>query len=350
MNIRNLHTLIIGPRLNLQKSNLGGATVSFECLIQYYQDHKIPHKIIDTQYASGVSRIFHFFSRFFYYLWRADIVFLNSSRSGLKNFSPFIYVLSKLAGKKVVIRPFGRSLKSVYDQNGAFTKWLLRKTTLQADILYLQTKRLMIFFRPLSKNVLHLKTSRYLSGNDLESVTRTFNKRFVFLGHVKKTKGVLELIEAASRLDDSYTVDIYGPIKEPELNYLMDEPCYKGTLKGSDIVMDTLKSYDVLVLPTYYEGEGYPGAIVEAYSFSMPVISTNWNAIPEIVEDGETGLLIEPQSVDALVQAIQSFDSEKYVEMSKNALAYYFRNFQIREVMSSVMKELKELIETEESK
>lgn len=347
MGTHSLHTLIIGPRLNLQKSNLGGATVSFECLIQYYQDHKIPHKIIDTQYASGVSRIFHFFSRFFYYLWRADIVFLNSSRSGLRNFSPFIFILAKLAGKKVVIRPFGRSLKSVYDQSGSGTQWLLRKTTLRADILYLQTQRMIIFFRPISKNVLHLKTSRYLSQTDLKPQNIAYEKRFVFLGHVKRSKGVLELHEAIKRLDQSYSVDIYGPIEETELSFFKDEPCYKGPLKGVDVVINTIKGYDVVILPTYYEGEGYPGVIVEAYSLGLPVISTNWNAIPEIVEHAQTGFLIEPRSVEQLVEAMKAFNSENYSEMSKNAMAYYFRNFQIREVMSSVMKELKELIHSE---
>lgn len=344
MKFKNLHTLIIGPRLNLEKSNLGGATVSFECLIQYYQDHKIPHKIIDTQYASGVSRIFHFFSRFFYYIWRADIVFLNSSRSGLKNFSPFIYILSKLLGKKVVIRPFGRSLKSVYDQSGSLVKWLLRKTTLQADILYLQTKRLIIFFQPLSKNILHLKTSRYLTESDLKTKSVTFSRRFVFLGHIKKTKGVMELIAAARELDGRYTVDMYGPIKEEEMRFVENEQVYKGELKGPEAVMKMLGNYDVVVLPTYYEGEGYPGVIVEAYSLGLPVISTHWNAIPEIVEENETGFLIEPESVSQLVAAMMAFTEDNYQQMSKNALSYYFRNFQIREVMSSVMKELDVLI------
>ena len=154
------------------------------------------------------------------------------------------------------------------------------------------------------------------------------------------------MIEAAKQLDDSYTIDIYGPITEPELSYLKDEPCYKGILKGAEVVMKTLSTYDVVVLPTYYEGEGYPGVIVEAYSLSMPVISTNWQAIPEIIEDGDTGLLIKPHSIDSLVEAINSFDEQKYEEMSKNALAYYFRNFQIREVMSSVLDQFGVLINT----
>jgi glycosyltransferase involved in cell wall biosynthesis len=80
----------------------------------------------------------------------------------------------------------------------------------------------------------------------------------------------------------------------------------------------------------------------------MPVITTDWLAIPEIVEDGETGMLIQPKSVDAIVNAITSFNTEKYLEMSEKVLAYYYHNFQVREVMSNVMTEFSLLIQAKE--
>jgi glycosyltransferase involved in cell wall biosynthesis len=340
----NLHTLIIGPRLNLQKSNLGGATQSFECLIQYYQDHQIPHKIIDTQYASGAARLFHFTSRFFIYILRADVIFFNASRSGLKRFSPFIYVFSRLFGKKVVMRPFGHSLESIYRDSGSLGKWVIEMTILKSDILYLQTEHLIRFFRPMSKHVLHLKTSRFIAENELQSKVKNFRKRFLFLGHIKPAKGISELVEAIKHFDDSYTIHLYGTIHDQHYSHFINEPFYKGTLKGVDAVMSTMKEYDVLVLPTYYEGEGYPGVIVEAYSLGLPVISTHWNAIPEIVEDGNTGFLINPKSSTALIKAIQGFNTQNHRRMSKKALAYYFRNFQIREVMGNVMIDIGRLL------
>ena len=77
------------------------------------------------------------------------------------------------------------------------------------------------------------------------------------------------------------------------------------------------------MLPTFYEGEGYPGAIIEAFSLGLPVISTHWKAIPEIVKDQQTGILIEPNTVEAFVKAIQFFNVVNYSAFSKNARSYF---------------------------
>jgi glycosyltransferase involved in cell wall biosynthesis len=59
---------------------------------------------------------------------------------------------------------------------------------------------------------------------------------------------------------------------------------------------------DVFVMPTAAEGWGFTNA--EAMSFALPVISTRISAIPEIVEDGITGLLIDSGDTEALFAAM----------------------------------------------
>ena len=61
--------------------------------------------------------------------------------------------------------------------------------------------------------------------------------------------------------------------------------------------------------------------IFEAYRSGLPVIATNWNAIPEIV-DASTGILIEPRSTIALAEAIIDLhrDPARVEVLSKNAL------------------------------
>lgn len=62
------------------------------------------------------------------------------------------------------------------------------------------------------------------------------------------------------------------------------------------------RACDVIVLPSLREG--MPMAALEAMSFAKPVVATNVGGIPEVVLDGQTGLLVEPANPSALAGAI----------------------------------------------
>ncbi len=59
---------------------------------------------------------------------------------------------------------------------------------------------------------------------------------------------------------------------------------------------------DVAVLPSYREAQGL--TILEAMALSRPVVASNVGGIPEMVEDGVTGLLVPPRDHAALAAAI----------------------------------------------
>jgi len=59
-------------------------------------------------------------------------------------------------------------------------------------------------------------------------------------------------------------------------------------------------SADVFAYPTYFEAEAMPIACLEAMMFALPVVATEWRALPEVVADGETGYLVAVRDVGAL--------------------------------------------------
>ena len=59
---------------------------------------------------------------------------------------------------------------------------------------------------------------------------------------------------------------------------------------------------DLFVLPSLYEG--MPLSILEAMGAGLPVIATAVDGTPEVVEDGETGLLVPPADPAALARAV----------------------------------------------
>lgn len=335
------HFLIIGPLLAPDGSNLGGATVSLNYLVKYLQQQHYAHDIIDTQYyKKGWKKILNPMTvlwSFFTKIRKTDIVFVNVSQFGTKTIAPLLFVLTKICRRKFIFRPFGGAMRDHYEKYPIWQKWLFDKTLLQSDIFFLQTKALIHFFQAKGKRVEQLPTSRYQPPTAYLRPHRPYQKRFVFLGHVNAVKGIDYLLEAIERLDASFTVHIYGPIHEEKYRQLFeDNQHYQGLLKKEQ-VLPTLQQYDVLVLPTHYRGEGYPGAIIEAYSLGLPVITTQWRAIPEIVEDGETGLVISPQSTVELVEAMQRFDKDNYPIFSENTRRYFNENFDAEVVNKQVM-------------
>ncbi len=66
---------------------------------------------------------------------------------------------------------------------------------------------------------------------------------------------------------------------------------------------DLMAAFDVLLAPSLWEGFGL--VLLEAMARRTPVIASRVSAIPEVVVDGETGVLISPRDVDALAAAMR---------------------------------------------
>jgi glycosyltransferase involved in cell wall biosynthesis len=66
-----------------------------------------------------------------------------------------------------------------------------------------------------------------------------------------------------------------------------------------------LQSFDVFVLPSL--NEGISNTILEAMASGLPVVATRVGGNPELIENGETGWLTEPQSVDDMMAAMRRY-------------------------------------------
>ncbi|MEM7133288.1 MAG: glycosyltransferase [Chloroflexota bacterium] len=106
--------------------------------------------------------------------------------------------------------------------------------------------------------------------------------------------------------------DLFGPIvheyEEKFKSELAQTPwaSYCGILQNED-VLATMGAYDVLVFPTFYQGEGYPGIIVEAMIAGLPVVTTRFRSIPDMIEDQVNGLIVEPNDSVSLAEGIRYF-------------------------------------------
>ncbi|MBU1628317.1 glycosyltransferase family 4 protein [bacterium] len=88
------------------------------------------------------------------------------------------------------------------------------------------------------------------------------------------------------------------------------------------------KKADLVIVPSIWE-EPFGIVAVEAGALSLPVISTRVGGLQEIVEDGITGFVIQPQDEKALADKINYFldDREKLIEMGKSARKRVIENY-----------------------
>lgn len=136
---------------------------------------------------------------------------------------------------------------------------------------------------------------------------------FLFLGRVAFNKGIYELLDAVSIIrtkanNNNIVLLVVGPIANEEENRYLDHIKEKGlenyvfTVGAKNDIQKYYCSSDLFVLPSHLEG--MPLSLLEAMSCSLPCVVSNVGGIPEVVIHGENGLLIEPNSIDELVEKI----------------------------------------------
>lgn len=132
---------------------------------------------------------------------------------------------------------------------------------------------------------------------------------------VSKEKGIETAVKAVQFANDKlqktvFTLDIYGQVDSNQTEWfeaLKNEfPIgiqYKGAVAYKESVA-TLKRYDALLFPTFYEGEGFAGTLLDAFSAGVPVVASNWKYNAEIVTEGENGFLFSLEEENALAEKL----------------------------------------------
>ncbi len=312
--------LVMGPLINKNQPEIsGGAIVLFAELLKELDSNQIQYAVIDTNkknYQGFIAAYLSIVKQVLFKKKEFTHISLHSSRDYMF-FGILVIFIGKLFNKRTSLRKFGGEAMQTYTGSRGIKKYYLKFIFSHMDTLFLETKYLVDFFSKFNKSTFWFPNVRKRSLSLV--LPRSYQKKFVFISHVIREKGIDEIIEASQRLDDNYTIDIFGPIFDEKYSkeyFSRQDIFYGGSLQATDVIKK-LNEYDVLLLPSYKEG--YPGIILEAYSLGMPVVTTTLPAIKEIVDPYLTGILVEPGSVDELVSAISYFDVENYLCMSEHA-------------------------------
>jgi glycosyltransferase involved in cell wall biosynthesis len=134
---------------------------------------------------------------------------------------------------------------------------------------------------------------------------RELGELITYVGRASPEKGIEDFVAAARRLPRLAFAVAGSTERTPEL--VANSPAnirWLGFLNKKDL--ERVYAESSMVVFPFRWFEGFPNVITQAMVMRRPVVAARIGAVPEIVVDGETGLLFEPGNVEDLVDKIQT--------------------------------------------
>ncbi|MCP5088030.1 MAG: glycosyltransferase family 4 protein [Rhodobacteraceae bacterium] len=162
--------------------------------------------------------------------------------------------------------------------------------------------------------------------------------RITFVGRLAAVKGLAVLFQALPPLlthfpdlrvtlvgDGPERAELEQQVRETGLAEIVEFAGYQSQSE----VAETLKQTDLFVLPSY--AEGVPVVLMEAMAAQIPVVTTRIAGIPELVEDGVSGALVEPGDTEQLTVKVADIltDPTKSVTMGAAGRAKVLAEFDV---------------------
>lgn len=244
-----------------------------------------------------------------------DIVHIASSAS-LSLFKDYLCVkmLKKMNIASIIHFHFGR-IPEVIAKNGWEWRMVKKVAKNATKIIVIDQSSYEALLHQGITNVIYLP-------NPLSSVTESLANKYatlsrqdntaLFVGHIIKTKGVYELIEACGNLPN-VRLRILGMGHDSVVQELKtlahkykeeDWITFTGNLPAEDVIREMCQC-TIFALPTYTEG--FPNVILESMACACPIVTTGVGAIPEMLDiknGANYGICVSPQNVEELRKAI----------------------------------------------
>ena len=240
-----------------------------------------------------------------------DVMHLTSSASWSLLKDIYLIKVARRKGVRTVIHfRFGRIPELSQTKNWEW-KLITKVLKLVDCVIVLDKKSLDVLHDLGYKNIICLpnpvspQVQTIVSQNEVARIPRYI----LYCGHVIKTKGVFELIDACSQIPD-IKLKMLGHVTDEmraEINEYTHSAVWLelvGEMPYEEVIKEMMAS-DIMTLPSYTEG--FPNVILEGMAAGCALVVTDVGAMPQMLEEenGEKyGIIIKPQDAKGLEQAI----------------------------------------------
>jgi glycosyltransferase involved in cell wall biosynthesis len=260
--------------------------------------------------------------------------------------------------KKIVLHFHAGGLNELISQLSLPERWLAKKAfskVAQAVVLSPWLEKETHWFLPQKLSV--VPNGIEDTNTNPTNINNTHGKKhtILFVGNLKKEKGIVTLLKAATVLKKKlscFSIRVMGEAHSEEMLDEIRQIIRKGGLEESVVLLGgktgeekwkEFRQAGIFCLPTYAT-EAMPVSILEAMMYALPVVSTNWRAIPDIVENGVEGLLHPVKDEQALAeQLIKLLENPALQEQMGKAGR---KKYESRYTITNHLKQMEQVLKT----
>lgn len=259
-------------------------------------------------------------------------VFFLCADNGLKIFPPLLQAVNWERKCKIHYYVVGGFLQDYLKQNPK-----LIKSVKKIDCIYVELHSMKKALAEMGfTNVVYVNKFRRLNPINKDELDCKLSSiiKLCFFARVMREKGIEEIVQVVNSINESQpspvvSLDIFGEVDpgyisdfEKLQSTFPDQIRYKGIVDFRES-QGVLATYNALVFPTFYHGEGYPNTIVDAFAAGLPVLASRWHYNSEIIQDYHDGLIFDTHDLNQMKEAIMFIkdNPEKYSQMRLNCLA-----------------------------
>jgi glycosyltransferase involved in cell wall biosynthesis len=158
-------------------------------------------------------------------------------------------------------------------------------------------------------------TLRHFWRPQVHRIDDTDQSHYLFLGRLIEAKGLFPLLDAWEILEKERSLAPQlliagtGPLRQEVIRRVerMKSVRYAGELRGEAKREAIMRARALIVPSVWWEPLGL--VVYEAFDYSRPVLAARSGGLPEIVVDGETGLLHQPGNAEQIAQHVRQLES-----------------------------------------
>lgn len=312
---------------------LNGQTIKTKIIEKELKDHFNEEEISCIDTHGGFKVLIKVIIQSIESLKYCQNIIILPGENGLRIFVPLLVIFNKLFYRKLHYVVIGGWL-SKFIINKKFLSYFLKKF----NYIYVETYTMKKDLEKMGfHNVLVVPNCKELK--ILKKEELIYNKKeplkLCTFSRVMKEKGIEEAINAVKNVNTLenrvvFSLDIYGQIDKNQFDWFeklkKDFPGYINYygMIPYDKSTDVLKEYYALLFPTYYEGEGFAGTIIDAFAAGVPVVASDWKYNKEIISNWKTGIVTKNSLVVELIHILEYKDKWEKMKLECIMEAYKY--------------------------